>query len=66
MGGEACLGDCMWENTNLVDHHLCDNIPGMDINGDEGTDDAAHQLWQHSSYQLCQFVQILGENATQH
>ena len=46
---------------DLVHYHLGHNVSGVDINGDESTDDAADQLGELASYEFCQFVQVLLE-----
>ena len=50
-------GTCV--HTYLIGDHLSHNVPGVDVDGDEGTDHSPTQLGHLPSHQLCQLVQVL-------
>lgn len=42
-------------------HHSSNYIPGMNINGDQSTQDVSCKFRKLSTNQCCQFVQVLGK-----
>ena len=46
---------------DLMCHHSSNYIPGMNINGDQSTQDVSCKFRKLSTNQCCQFVQVLGK-----
>ena len=53
------------KSNHLMCHHSSNYIPGMNINGDQGTQDVSCKFRKLSTNQGCQFVQVLGKTKIQ-
>ena len=49
------------KSNHLMCHHSSNYIPGMNINGDQSTQDVSCKFRKLSTNQCCQFVQVLGK-----